>query len=122
LQEQDFLKKIIILSVLSLLIVDVTLSDETPLAIDIGINDTIWLKGQIVIFNGWPHIRMMVCENKLIGIDENNFPQELYNDILYAAGKGLFKLKYTGNTGLPYYEIPLPVFEITEYKDIEILN
>ena len=95
-----------------------------PLIIDINIDDEIWLNGEMIAFNGWsPNIRMIVFDNKIIGIDENSILEELLK--YFGIGiriKGLYKLKLKRVTNLPYYNDPLLVFEIMDYNNIEIIE
>jgi hypothetical protein len=94
---------------------------QTPLILDINLEDEIWLEGQIVIFNGWPpNLRMIIMNDYIIGIDENNIPRGLENHLTYGLPKGTFKLKLIRKTNIPYYETELLVFRIIEYKNIEV--
>jgi hypothetical protein len=93
-----------------------------PYSIEISINDLIILNGSIVLFNGWfPNIRMVIDENKIIGIVENDISIELVHNLLEnkITGQGVFKLKYNNDINLPYYENPLMIFEIMEYSNIK---
>ena len=99
--------------------------EETPLIIDLNISGEIVFDGQIIIFNGWPpHIRMIVNDDKIIGIEENKISEGIISDFINnrITGKGLYKLKYLRNVDLPYYENPLMVFEIIEYNGIENID
>jgi hypothetical protein len=98
--------------------------DFEPLIIDIKINDEIWFNGAMSVYNGWPpNVRMIVNDNKLIGIKEELIPKELYENVRPGMTiEGSYKLKYLYETGLPYYDDPLLVFEIIEYKNIEIIG
>jgi hypothetical protein len=117
------MKKLIFFIILLMINVFIIFPEENPLLIDININDEIWLNGQIVIFNGWhPNIRMVVYDNKIIGIKDENIPEIIFENMLYNTIKGLFRLRFLHTSNIPYYDIPLLVFEIIEYKNIEIIN
>jgi hypothetical protein len=98
--------------------------DFKPLMIDIKENDEILFNGEMSIYNGWPpNIRMIVNENKLIGIEEDLFPEELWKIFSFGMTmKGDYKLKFLSETRLPYYDDPFLVFEIVEYSNIEIIK
>jgi hypothetical protein len=116
------MKKSLILLIIFFNNVFLIFSDEIPLMLDISHNDVVWLEGRLVIFNGWPpNIRMIVYNNLIIGIDEDTIPEEIYKNISFII-MGSFKLRFIGTTNLPYYEIPLLIFEIIEYRDLEIFK
>ena len=111
-----------IISLVLLLSNNIETFSQSPLILDINLEDEIWLEGQIIIFNGWPpNLRMIVKNDYIIGIDENNIPGELENLLKHGLPKGTFKLKLVYKTNLPYYETELLVFRIIEYKDMEII-
>ena len=113
------MKKLFVL----LIINNINVFSQTPLVLDISINDEIWLDGKITLYNGWaPNIRMIVMENYIVGISENNFPEELKYYLLNGYIKGTFKLVLLLKTNIPYYDIELMVFKIIEYNNIEILE
>ena len=121
------MKKTLIFIFCYLVIIFITFSQEEqksiePLILDISINEEIWMDGEMVVNNGWPpNIKMIVYGNKIIGIDENSIPEELIKDI-WNTIKGSYKLKFIRTTNLPYYDVPLLLFEIIEYKNIEIIK
>ena len=95
---------------------------QSPLILDINLEDEIWLQGQIKIFNGWPpNLRMIIMNDYVIGIDEDNIPGELKDYLKYGLPKGRFKLKLIRKTNIPYYETELLVFRIMEYRNIEVI-
>jgi hypothetical protein len=101
------MKKTIIFIIFFLINIFILSSEEKtiePLIIEIKINNEIWLNREIIIFNGWPpNIRMIVYDNKIIGINENNIPKELFKNIgIGKTIKGSYKLKLIGETNLPY--------------------
>jgi hypothetical protein len=116
------MKKAIIFVICFFINVFILYSDPIPLKTDIKINDEIWLDGEVIFFNGWPpFIRMIVNDNKIIGIDENSIPGELMEFLKkWILFKGSFKLKLKDVYDLPYYDDPLLVFEIIKYNNIEI--
>jgi hypothetical protein len=100
-----------------------TYSQEKPLVLQMNIGDEIWLDGNIIIFNGWPpNIRMIISDNYIIGIDEDDIPKIITENILNFFIKGTFKLKFIRLTGIPYYENKLMIFKIMEYKNIDLIE
>jgi hypothetical protein len=88
-----------------------------------NIGDEIWLAGNIMIFNGWPpNIRMITTDNYIIGIDEDNIPKIITENILNFFIRGTLKLKLTYLTDIPYYENELMVFKIIEYKNMDLIE
>ena len=66
---------------------------------------------------------MIVFDNKIIGINENNIPKDLFKNIgIGKIIKGSYKLKLIGETYIPYYDNPLLIFDIIEYNNIEIIE
>ena len=114
-------KKNIIL--LFLLFLNTVAFSQSPLILDNNFDNEIWLEGEIVIFNGYPpNLRMIVMDNNIIGIDENNVPDEL--EIYLNNGlslRGMFKLKFVRKINIQYYETELLLFRIIEYKNIELI-
>ncbi|MHB9295261.1 hypothetical protein PilKf_01003 [Pillotina sp. SPG140] len=117
------MKKIIIFTAIFMNSIFEIYSQEQPLVLlNINIDDEIWLDGEIILFNGWPpHVRMLVLENYIIGIDESNLPKIIVENIMTKSIKGKFKLKFIDRYNIPYYETQLLIFIITEYKNIELI-
>jgi hypothetical protein len=100
-------------------------NDTLPLIVDLNMNDEINMNGQIILFNGWyPNIRMITENNKIIGIYENSISIEIINNMIKndIIITGVFKLKYLYETDIPYYENPLMICEIIEYKNVKLIN
>jgi len=106
-----------------LLFSNIGIFSQSPLVLNIDIEEEIYLEGQIVIFNGWqPNLRMIIMDDYIIGIDENFIPEELVTILQYGLPKGFFKLKLVDKIDVQYYQTKLLIFRIIEYDVIEILH
>ena len=116
-------KSIICIIIFFIAISKIYSQEEEPSVLQMNIGDEIWLDGNIIIFNGWsPNIRMTISDNYIIGIDEDEIPKIVTENILYFFIKGTFKLKYVHLTDIPYYENKLMIFRIIGYKDILLIK
>jgi hypothetical protein len=105
----------------------VNTTDQIPLSFNFTNNEELWINGSLIIFNGWPPNIRIIFEEYIIGIGYNKesyyIPSEL-NQLIRGGTyiDGLYKIKYIGDTRLPYYETKLLLFSIVEYKNIKIKN
>jgi hypothetical protein len=113
------MKKVIIIIILFNTGFNVYSQDPLPLVLDLNIGDEIWIDGEVIFFNGWPpNHRMLVSDNKIIGIDEKNLPPIITDNLFKRSITGKFRLKLIGLYGIPYYENPLMTFTILGYEKI----
>jgi len=119
-RKADFIPALLNLAVY---FIKIPVSEEViiePLKMEINVNDEIWLNGEMLVFNGWPpNVRMIVDDNKIIGIDDNSIPDELVENI-WNITKGAYNLKFIYVTDMPYYDDPILVFKIIEFNNIEV--
>jgi hypothetical protein len=96
---------------------------ESPSLAQLNAGDEIWLDGEVQLYNGWPpNLRMITSDNNIIGIDEEDIPDILADNIFNYSIKGTFKLEFLFTDDAPYYDEPLPVFKVIDVKKLELRN
>lgn len=92
------------------------------------INQQMVVSGEVVLFNGWqPNIRMLIEDNKIIGIGktESDFEVSVPRELRGYLGSefeinATVVLKYIGSVTIGYYDRPLPCFDIIKVEKLKV--
>jgi hypothetical protein len=81
--------------------------------------------GTVYIYNGWqPNLRLITPKNEVIGIgiDESvSIPNEINKFLPFGYEiTGTFELKFINYVSIPYYNKPLPCFDIIKILKMEV--